>query len=332
MIKATIKKLINAAIMKFSLINLSTSKIVILRYHSVQKNPDLYDCIIGRSITHSLDEFEEQMEAIASDFNPISIDDLHGFLKKKIRIPKKAVVITFDDGFYDNYEYAVPILNRLGIPATFYISVNCIQNSSIPWFSKLRYCFFNTVTPQWEDPIEHLSHKLNGEESRLNAFIKACRQCTVLVGQQQSEYIKIIKEQLEISGYPYRNLMMSWDQIGQLLKMGHTIGSHTMSHPNLAYIDKASLIWELKESKNILEGKLNKPIFDFSYPNPALIPNYNQLTYSVVKDSGYRSAVTCDPGPVKRNDDVLLMKRMYVPNNLNEFLWYLNMSFIGRTI
>ena len=332
MMKATIKKLINSAITKSSLISLSTNTIVILRYHSVQKNPDLYDSVIGCSITHSLDEFEQQMAIIANNFKPVSIGDVYCFLIKKKTIPKKAVVVTFDDGFYDNYEYAVPVLNRFGIPATFYISVGCIQKSSIPWFSKLRYCFFHTETPQWKDPIEHHSHKLNGKNSRLNAFIKACRQCTVLVGQQQSEYIENIEEQLEIGHYPYRNLMMSWEHIGQLLKMGHTIGSHTMSHPNLAYIDQESLMFELKESKRILEDNLNEPILDFSYPNPALIPNYNELTYSAVQDSGYRSAVTCVPGPVKHNDDVLLMNRMYVPHNLNEFLWYLNMSFLGRTI
>ncbi len=117
--------------------------------------------------------------------------------------------------------------------------------------------------------------------------------------------------------------MMTWKMVNGLLQAGHFIGSHTLFHPNLAYISKDDLKFEVTESKNKLEEKLNLKIRHFSYPNPVRQPHFNSETMEAVQAAGYKTAVTSIPGVVRKGDNILEMKRIAAPRSLNEFIWKL---------
>src|SRR5579864_5414087 len=115
----------------------------ILMYHSVQPDP-LQNVDSLNGIIHSQSFFRQQMELLARDYHPISLDDLTTKLRTGTPLHPRSVVITFDDGYSDNYEVAMPILNQLGILATFYATVHCIENRKLPWPSRLRWAFRRT--------------------------------------------------------------------------------------------------------------------------------------------------------------------------------------------
>ena len=73
--------------------------------------------------------------------NPISINDLKDYKDKKKKLPKKSFIISFDDGFENNFSCAIPILKRLKIPTVFYLSTNFIENNDMSWIDKVEYCF-----------------------------------------------------------------------------------------------------------------------------------------------------------------------------------------------
>src|SRR5579864_6954920 len=114
--------------------------VAIVMYHSVMRDPSSAQTILG-DIIHSTEVFRGQMEHIAHEFRAVSLDDLLLFLKAEKPLPPKAVVVTFDDGYADNYLAAKEILDPLGIPAVFYITVDCIDRQQPPWPSLLRYAF-----------------------------------------------------------------------------------------------------------------------------------------------------------------------------------------------
>src|ERR1700735_3300110 len=102
----------------------------ILMYHSVVENPATQEHLLG-AIGHSRDIFRGQMQLLARNYRPVTLDQMKRFAHGEA-LPHHAVVVTFDDGYTDNYEIAAPILNQVGIPATFYVTVDCVAKGLIP--------------------------------------------------------------------------------------------------------------------------------------------------------------------------------------------------------
>src|ERR1700683_3766066 len=110
----------------------------ILMYHSVLDNPSQRADSLG-GIVHSRSVFQQQMELLAREFHPLGLDELAVLLRGKEKIPARSVVVTFDEGYRDNFENALPILHKFGVRAAFYVTVNCIERGQLPWPSRIRF-------------------------------------------------------------------------------------------------------------------------------------------------------------------------------------------------
>src|SRR5437868_3133509 len=100
--------------------------IAILMYHSVMDEPKKEKDTLG-GIIHSTEVFRGQMGLIARKYNPVSLNEALSFVRGEEEPPPRSVVVTFDDGYADNYEVAATVLAKIGIPATFYVAVDCIE-------------------------------------------------------------------------------------------------------------------------------------------------------------------------------------------------------------
>jgi len=271
------------------------------------------------------------MGILRRHFYPVTLNDIAAFANKHKLIPKKSVAVTFDDGFADNFHTALPILDSFQIKATFYVTVGSIE-STLPWFVRVRYALANTKKTVWLDPSSGFKWDLTVHLNRSNCFQEMCRQCAKITGDVQGSFISSIEKSLDVEPYSSEKLMMDWDQIRTLQQASHSIGSHTMTHPNLAHIGQELVRSEILESKLKLQKELAQDIVHFSYPSPILQPHWTPFTVSHTKDEGYVTATTCDPGPVKPGDNPLTLKRISVPKTRDEFLWALENTFIGRIV
>jgi peptidoglycan/xylan/chitin deacetylase (PgdA/CDA1 family) len=165
-----------------------------------------------------------------------------------------------------------------------------------------------------------------------SAIQKANEHCCKLSGQEQEKYLQSLEEQLGVGEYKVKDTMMNFDDLRVLQSEGHTIGSHTITHPNLALIDDEQLRHEMTESKRILESELDTEIVHFSYPNPALYPNWSERTMRIAGETGYKTAVLSEPGPVGRKADLMQIRRMSVPFDFQEFEWDLKNTLAGRIV
>ena len=310
------KSLIKKVLLKSGTFNLAGQlvrpSVAILRYHSTQENPENFVNSIGFSIIHPRLIFKEQMEIVVRRFKPVTLDEILFFLKEGKDIPRGAVAVTFDDGFADNFENAAPILDYFEIRAAFYVTVNSIDTPKPPWFCRLRHAFWTTPKKEWLDSWEGKNWNL--ERSRNAAFLFACERCARLIGDAQERVVKEIENMLEVDSLtPNGSIMMSWAQIKKLHQGGHIIGSHTQSHPNLAYVGKEDLARELVESRKVLEEKLSSPVVHFSYPSPILQPHWTEGTVKATEKAGYKTAVTCTSGSVSTSTNPLSLSRIWVP-------------------
>jgi peptidoglycan/xylan/chitin deacetylase (PgdA/CDA1 family) len=303
----------------------------ILMYHSVRKDPRQTMDTLG-GIVHSEAVFRKQMELLARDFRPITLDMLVEYLQMGREVPQRAVVVTFDDGYADNHQVAMPILNQTDVPAIFYVTVDCIEKRRLPWTARLRFPFRRTKEDSWQDASGR-KWTLAGDDTRGQAFACACEICCRLTGVAQDEFVAAVEQDLAVQAYPEdHTLMMSYEQINELVRNGHLIGSHTMTHPNLAYVSPEEAIAELTESKLRLEKELDTRVVHFSYPCPALSPHWNEATAGACSKAGYETAVTTDWGLTRAGDNLLRLKRVLPTKTVDGLRWNLECAFAGREV
>jgi peptidoglycan/xylan/chitin deacetylase (PgdA/CDA1 family) len=295
-------------------------------YHNVGEDSEAQNHILG-GIGHSTSVFRQQMELIVRDYHPISLEEAFLFIAGRKDIPRRSVVITFDDGYADNYQVALPILNEIGVPATFYITVDCVERGQLPWPSRVRYALFTTETPSWVDPDGRI-WPLRDPSLRASAFDRACEYCSKAAGADQEQLVVSIECQLKSTLFNGPS-MMTWDEVRAVVKQGHIVGSHTLSHPNMAQIAEAAVTRELVESKKILERELNGPVVHFSYPCPALQPHWNECTVAASRECGYQTAVTTNPGLAHKNDNPLQLKRIKPSKTVDGLRANLELAFVG---
>jgi peptidoglycan/xylan/chitin deacetylase (PgdA/CDA1 family) len=302
----------------------------ILMYHSVVEDPGrLADSLDG--ISHSRQVFDEQMKLLAREFHPIPLDQVRRFVLGDSDLPRGSVVISFDDGYADNYDVALPILDRLGIPSVFYVTVDCVERRTMPWPSRLRFAFRTTKRKNWTDESGRV-WTFKGPGDREKAFQNVCEQVCQRAGVALESTVARLEEQLDAKlSFDSGRLMMTWDQIRGLAKRGYIVGSHTMTHPNMAHIGKGDVRRELAESKERMERCLGATIDHFSYPCPALFPSWTEETAEESRRIGYQTAVTTNHGLVRKDDNPLLMKRVLPSKTVDGLRWNLQCAFAGRS-
>ncbi|HWO38067.1 MAG TPA: polysaccharide deacetylase family protein [Candidatus Acidoferrum sp.] len=305
--------------------------VAIIMYHSVMNDPSSAETTLG-GIIHSTNVFRGQIDVIARHFHAVTLDDVLSFLRGEKLLPPRAVVVTFDDGYADNYQVASDILSRAGIPGVFYVTVDCIDRQRLPWPSLLRYAFLTSKNPSWTDPAGTV-WTLASTAQRTQAFEHASEYCAKLSGTSQDQFVEEIGRQLETESPPSSpGLMMTWDEVRGLTRYGHIVGSHTMTHPNMAYLSENDARTELLESKRRLEEELAVPITHFSYPCPALQPHWIDHTVSASRQIGYQTAVTTNGGIVRRQDDPLRLHRIRPTKTVEGLRWNLECAFLGRIV
>jgi len=302
--------------------------IVILLYHSVFEGPDSHQNTLDMG--HSVEIFERQMEIVARNYDVVTMDDVPMFLSGEKRMPRRPVAVTFDDGYANNFEVATPVLNRYGVPATFYVTTDCIDRNQLPWIARIRRAFRTTERQWWESPNGR-TYSLAGHDERETARLAACEYCAQRAGIRQQRLIEMIEIALGLEPpAPDTCRMLSWDELRRMVREGHTVGSHTVSHPNLAHVVAEELTTELVESKRRLQKELGVPVEHFAYPNPILTPHWTTRTVAAIRRAGYRTAVIATPGIVRREDDPLCLHRVASSRKLDAFRWNLECVFLGR--
>ncbi len=269
-------------------------KLLILIYHRVLDVPDF---IRPGEVDKSI--FSWHMELMSRYFNVLSLKDA---LKKvdDDTLPPRAVCITFDDGYADNYLNALPILKKFGLEATFFIA-NGFLDGGIMWND----CVIEGVRYVQGDILDLREIKLgefdiSTDEKKARVaekILKTIKHCEPNQRKQYAEYFfsLIPKSASEI--------MLTTEQLRMLHKSGMEIGGHTKTHPILATLDKTDASLEIKENKQELENILNTQINFFAYPNGKPGIDYLPGHVKMVKENRYKAALSTNWGVMDKRSD-----------------------------
>ena len=231
--------------------------------------------------------FEKCVKYISEKFEVTLAEEL--YLRTSINPTKKYATIMFDDGYKDNFEYALPILEKYNCKASFYVVTDCIEKNQPTWTYILDYLFYNTKKEIKLDNqiLEELENFHNSDLSTKDLRI---------------DFIKRLKPQLKNTDHSIRNqiikyfqdvyddiqipsMMMNWEELKTMKKMGHYIGSHTVTHPALSTISSEEVLkFELGESKKVIAEKLGHDSVTISYP----VGSHNDQVMSISRQLGYK--------------------------------------------
>lgn len=230
----------------------------------------------------------------------ISIDEVPERIKKHKRGDRPFAVITFDDGYDDNFTYAYPILKKLQIPFVIYVAVNLV----------------NDHAPIWNYPhiIERIIRKNdnieleNGEKYQCQTEVEKDETFRQLQSHMFSwpykafhtEFERIFGAYLTEDVFPINTL--TWEQIKQLADDPLcTIGAHSISHCRLNMTERKDLLYEILNSKRAIEKYTEKPVSSMSYPYGAKSDVSNEAK-CVAQEVGYVTALMSGGGPIREKD------------------------------
>lgn len=329
-VKTTIKRGIVGLGIPAAIAKFREPEVVVLRYHSVLDNPAEHKDSIGDGIIHSSSDFARQMEYLARTCHAVTLDQVAEFQQGRFKLPRRAVAITFDDGFADNLTTAIPIMNRCGVPGTIYMTAG--YAAGIPWNCALRYIFMNSKRSSFTNPLDGEVKSLEYPGDRHRAFLACSRACASTPRAEIDGVIARLEAALDLEYRPESPIMLDWNGVREVLHQGHTIGSHTMTHPNLAYVSAEECHDQMVDAKRSIEKETGSTIRHFSYPSPIMEPHWTLETMETCRVAGYDTAVTCTDGAVQRQDPLLSMKRIFARISFEDFVWALENMFAGRIV
>lgn len=208
-------------------------------------------------------------------------------------------VLTFDDGYRDNFEFALPVLRALHAPFTLYVTTGFADASARLWWVELEEAV--RALPRIELAISGVNHVFlcSSAQEKLDSFNRLYWHLRTLPEDDMLMAITNLAQKAGVEQHGLtRELCMRWDQIAALAADPLcTIGAHTLTHPMLGRHRIEFARDEIFRSKAIIEERLARPVRHFAYPVGDPL-SAGAREFALARDAGFASAVTTQPGMV----------------------------------
>lgn len=291
------------------------NRAVVLMYHRVL--PEHTDSFSSAGITVTLKTFATNMAFLKKHFLPLSADQFRACLEHR-QFPRRACLVTFDDGWSDNERHALPILLEHGVPAVVFVATGFIGTQKTFWQERLtRLLFHASRRPEFGKPI---LRELGVPEACDAGDAEARRIVRDLVTRLKSY------STAEIEGIMSRltdalahveatassiggDTFMDWTAVVRLASTGRvTIGSHAHSHTPLTRLGRAGAAGELLQSRDAIERQGLPAPWICAYPNG----DYDKDVTAAAELAGISVGFTTEPGYVEIDSDARRLPRMNI--------------------
>lgn len=277
------------------------ARLNILIYHRVLSQPDP---LRPEEIDASC--FDRQVGMLADCFNVIPLSDAVSALERGV-LPPRAACVTFDDGYADNCEVALPILRRWGIPAAFFVSSGFLSGGCM-WNDAIIEAVRQAAAPSLDLRRCGLgTFAIADEEGRRSAARHLVLELRYLEAAEREDRVRAIIGAAK-AAVP-ESVMMGPQQVRELHNAGMEIGGHTVNHAILSRVARDVAHAEIAENKEHLEGIVGGPVRLFAYPNGRPGRDFDIGHVEIVKQLGFKAAVTTAWGAARATTPVYQLPR-----------------------
>jgi peptidoglycan/xylan/chitin deacetylase (PgdA/CDA1 family) len=266
---------------------LCAANLIVYNYHRVKPDDPRFHAEFDSTVYGvTVSEFERHVGWLSDNFRVITDVELAGIAESGKAPSGPCAMITFDDGYRDNYDLAYPILKRYGAPAVFFIPTAIIGSRRLGWWDQIAYLIKNTSARE----VTVGGGRIPVEGRREEAILTLCRMMKLDDAGRTATLVEELSEACGIalpSDAAQDRELMTWQQIRELADGGMAIGSHTHTHRVLARLDRAAQREELACAKEILERETGRPVVSIAYPVGGYA-HFTAETMEVARECGYR--------------------------------------------
>ena len=262
-------------------------QLLVLNYHRIgDADSSPYDPGV---FSTSAQGFEEQIQLLKKRYRFATVSQALDIIEGRESISETMILITFDDGYRDNFKLAFPVLQRHGVEAIFFLVTSSIATQQLPWWDEIAYLAklhapktlrisyphvedFDLTPAYFDKSLRRLLSALKTPATiDLPAFLTMMRAAVGFTGEA-----------------PLAELTMTWDEARAMRAGGMTIGMHSHSHRILAKLTLEEQIAELKACRTKLEQEMGSPVVLLSYP-VGTRETFNADTIAAANEVGIRA-------------------------------------------
>ncbi len=274
--------------------------LAILYYHHVLKEPNIF---FPADICET--EFNKQIEYLKKIYNILPLSKAIKELKNGT-LKRNSLVITFDDGYKDNYDYAIPILVKHNVHATVFIATEGIE-SGILWNNAIEQSIIKTKNTSIPKGI--IGEKIDISSNSLK--IKAIKLLTSVLkrmsNKERTQKVKQLSNQLNAATFD--RVTMNAKEISHLVEQGFEIGAHTHSHTILSAENINDCKEEIEVCKAILEKITEQKTKYFAYPNGSFGVDFNSQHRTLINELGFEAAFSTNDGGCFKDSNLFSLSR-----------------------
>jgi peptidoglycan/xylan/chitin deacetylase (PgdA/CDA1 family) len=275
---------------------LNPGNLTILNYHRVTDPNDPCCDTFKPNISATPEMFDRQLTYIKKNFDIVTTSDIAACIYGNGKLPVNPALITFDDGYRDNYTNAYPILKNHGLSALIFITTDFVGRSKPSFWDVAAYAFAHTKMDSAELPLTG-RQKWSNDKQKNAVMMRWVEVLKTVPELEKQRYAGQLPEILGVEAAEEHCgcVFMNWDNVREMAANGIEFGSHTLTHPIMTRIPSEQVTRELVESKRLIEKELGKTVETFAYPNGGH-EDFNPEIINGLKDAGYKIAFTLIPG------------------------------------
>jgi peptidoglycan/xylan/chitin deacetylase (PgdA/CDA1 family) len=265
--------------------------LLVLNYHRIgDSKADLYN---PETFSCTGEELDEQVSFLKRRLTLVTLEEAQAFVEGKMtknRHPTCRVLLTFDDGYLDNYTIAYPILRSHGAQGVFFLATSIVGSCDVPWWDHIAYVIRTAGQPKFtlRYPAE-LS--VNIADDGFAASLRAVLTLYTRPDNTDSErFVRELEEQAQGETGPNGvRRFLNWEEAKEMIAGGMAIGSHTHSHRILNQLPADRQREELFGARKQLTERLGVEIDTITYP-VGLTDSFSKITQQLARETGYRAA------------------------------------------
>ena len=294
--------------------NIIDEPAIVLLYHRVtQLESDQQQLCV------SPDHFYEQIKFLKCNYLVLTSEEFVDTITRKKKFAHGSILITFDDGYADNFYCALPALESLQANAIFYITTGLLDTEQEFWWDSLERAFYESaqLPAFFKFSLNGCSIELSfrSQQERELAYYELHHFLKYSSSTIRTEIIQHLFQwaSLPLSGRPSYRILNSSEVQALAMSSAATVGAHTHSHIPLKVLTGAQQRQDIQQSKDILENILGRPVTHFSYPY-GLKKDYNKISIALCKELGFSMVCSNYYDQVHSWTDPFQIPRMLIRN------------------